>query len=107
MEVTAHCDLGRIVAPAMERWRIFRKRSCEDEGTFRDRPILELCVDWDGPPQDHALAPGRYRLRFMLSCAHNPPIPKEMELHFTGAWPKEQSELWQLVTVAILNDTPT
>ena len=85
-------------------WRIFRKKSCKNEETFRGKPILELCVDWDGPPYDHALAPGRYRLVLMLSCAHNQPVRKEMEIHFTGEWPKECNELGQLVTVELLKD---
>ena len=104
-EISRYCDIGHIVEPKMERRRFFRDRSYEK--TFEDKPVLELCVDSDGPPYDHALAPGRYQLGLMLSCADRDPEPKTLELHFAGAWPKDQSELWRLVTVEILNDTPT
>jgi len=103
-EINRYCDIGRIAHPEAERWQLFPDP--RDGETCQDKPVLELCVDWDGPPLDHALHPGKYELLLALSCANNPPVRKKMHIHFTGAWPKEQSELRQLVTVEILNDTP-
>ena len=101
--VDQYCDVGRIVDPRMERWRFFKDRWYE--ARFHDKPILELCVDRDGPPFDHALEPGRYRVVFMLSCADNLPLRKEMHLHFTGAWYEEERMLGQGVTLELVDHT--
>jgi len=99
--VDRYCDVGRIVDPAMERWQFFRNPS--DKARCQGKPVLELCVDWDGPPFDHALEPGRYRLLLMLSCADNPPVRREMELHFTGAWYEDERMLGQGVTLELVD----
>ncbi len=82
-----HCDLGTISDPS-------NKTLIALPGLDPGNVSLDLALEVLPNSQSHRLTPGCYRLELRIGGANVDPIPKIVEVTFSGRWYPNVSEMF-------------